>query len=92
MDNLNDATGKVRELMTDVSQPDAQGMTAGANIRASLMNANTATGNLADLSPERYRADRAFTGGSVRRVWLQGSQLFQAGRMDRNNSRRTGRR
>lgn len=104
MDNLNDATRKVRELMADVSQPDAMGMSAGANIRASLMNANTATANLADasealkhnfllrgffrkrgyynladLSPERYRADRAFTSASVRRVWLPGSQLFQNG-------------
>ena len=104
MDNLNDATGKIRKLITDVSRPDAQGMSAGANIRASLTNANTATGNLADatealkhnfllrgffrkrgyynlndLSPERYRADRAFTSASVRRVWLSGSQLFQTG-------------
>ncbi|HTA43739.1 MAG TPA: MlaD family protein [Bryobacteraceae bacterium] len=104
MDNLNDATRKVRDLMADVSQPDAQGMSAGANIRASLMNANTATGNLADasealkhnfllrgffkkrgyynladLSPEKYRADRAFTSASARRVWLSGSQLFQTG-------------
>lgn len=102
MDNLKDATGKIRKLMADVSQPDARGMSAGANIRASLMNANTATANLADstealkhnfllrgffkkrgyynladLSPEKYRADRAFTSASVRRVWLSGSQLFQ---------------
>jgi phospholipid/cholesterol/gamma-HCH transport system substrate-binding protein len=104
MDNLNDATRKVRELMADISQPDAQGMSAGANIRASLMNANTASGNLADasealkhnfllrgffrkrgyynladLAPEKYRADRAFTSASDRRVWLSGSQLFQTG-------------
>ena len=104
MDNLNDATRKVRELMADVSKPDALGMSAGANIRASLTNANTATGNLADasealkhnfllrgffkkrgyynladLSPEKYRADRAFTSASNRRVWLAGSQLFQPG-------------
>lgn len=104
MDNLSDATRKVRELMTDISQPDALGMRAGANIRASLTNANTATANLADateamkhnfllrgffrkrgyynladLSRERYRVDRAFTSTSVRRVWLSGSQLFQTG-------------
>ena len=104
MDNLSDATRKARELMAEVSQPDALGMSAGANIRASLMNANTATANLADasealkhnfllrgffrrrgyynladLSPEKYRSDRAFTSASVRRVWLLGSQLFQAG-------------
>lgn len=104
MDNLNDATRKVRELMADISQPDAQGMSAGANIRASLMNANTATTNLADatealkhnfllrgffrkrgyysladLSPEKYRVDHAFTNASVRRVWMSGSELFQTG-------------
>jgi phospholipid/cholesterol/gamma-HCH transport system substrate-binding protein len=104
MDNLSDATQKARQLMADVSKPDAQGMSAGANIRASLMNANTATSNLADasealkhdfflrgffnrrgyfnladLSPEKYRADRAFTSASVRRVWLSGSQLFLTG-------------
>jgi phospholipid/cholesterol/gamma-HCH transport system substrate-binding protein len=104
MDNLSDATRKVRQLMTDVSQPDAQGMSAGANIRASLTNANTATANLADatgalkhnfllrgffrkrgyynladLSPDKYRTDLAFTNASNRRVWLSGSQLFQTG-------------
>jgi phospholipid/cholesterol/gamma-HCH transport system substrate-binding protein len=104
MDNLNDVTQKASQLMADVSKPDAQGMSAGANIRASLMNANTATSNLADatealkhnfllrgffrrrgyftlddLSPEKYRTDRAFTSASVRRVWLSGSQLFETG-------------
>ena len=104
MDNLNDATQKVRELMIDISQPDTRGMSAGANIRASLTNANTATANLADasealkhnfllrgffrkrgyynladLSPEKYRVDTAFTRASNHRVWLPGSQLFQAG-------------
>jgi phospholipid/cholesterol/gamma-HCH transport system substrate-binding protein len=104
MDNLNDATRNIRELMADVSQTDAQGMSAGANIRASLTNANTATTNLAeasealkhnfllrrffrkrgyyrlaDLSPEKYRTDPAFTSASNRRVWLSGSQLFRTG-------------
>jgi phospholipid/cholesterol/gamma-HCH transport system substrate-binding protein len=104
MDNLSDATQKARQLMADISKPDAEGMSAGANIRASLMNANTATSNLADatealkhnfflrgffnrrgyfnladLSPEKYRTDRAFTSASVRRVWLSGSQLFETG-------------
>jgi hypothetical protein len=35
--------------------------------------------NLADLSPEKYRADHAFTSASSSRVWLSGSQLFQTG-------------
>jgi phospholipid/cholesterol/gamma-HCH transport system substrate-binding protein len=104
MDNLSDATRKVRELMTDLSQPDAQGMSAGANMRASLTNASTATGNLADstealkhnfltrgffkrrgyynlaaISPDGYRKERAFTDVKNRRVWLAGWQLFQTG-------------
>ena len=104
MDKLNDTTQKVGELMTDITRPDAQGMSVGANMRASLTNASTATGNLADatealkhnfllrgffrkrgyynladLPPEKYRVDRAFTSASNRRVWLAGSQLFQTG-------------
>jgi phospholipid/cholesterol/gamma-HCH transport system substrate-binding protein len=79
-------------------------MRAGANIRESLMNANTATANLADatealkhnfltrgffkkrgyynlaeISPEAYRKDRAFTDPQNNRVWLPGSELFHSG-------------
>jgi phospholipid/cholesterol/gamma-HCH transport system substrate-binding protein len=34
---------------------------------------------LADLSPEKYRRDRAFTNPANRRAWLTGSELFQSG-------------
>jgi len=35
--------------------------------------------NLADLSPEKYRGDRAFASRTEHRAWLPGSELFQAG-------------
>src|SRR5262249_38060113 len=80
------------------------GVSAGANIRESLTNANAATANLAevteaakhnfflrgffkkrgyynlaDISPEKYRRDRAFASRTQHRVWLSGSELFQNG-------------
>jgi phospholipid/cholesterol/gamma-HCH transport system substrate-binding protein len=104
MDNLNDSSRRVRQLIAEISKPDQEGMTAGANIRESLTNANTATSNLADatealkhnfltrgffkkrgyynlaeMSPEEYRKDRAFTRPANRRIWLAGSALFQKG-------------
>jgi hypothetical protein len=33
--------------------------------------------NLAEISPEQYRRDKAFTSPTNRRVWLAGSELFQ---------------
>ena len=104
MDNLNDSARQVRRMITEINKPDQFGMSAGANIRESLMNANTATSNLADatealkhnfltrgffkkrgyynladMSPEAYRKDRAFTDPKNHRVWLTGSELFQRG-------------
>jgi phospholipid/cholesterol/gamma-HCH transport system substrate-binding protein len=104
MDNLSDSTQKVHQLITDIAKPDQQGMSAGANIRESLMNANTATSNLAEstealkhnfltrgffkkrgyynlaeISPEQYHRERAFSSPANRRVWLPGSALFQKG-------------
>lgn len=35
--------------------------------------------NLAEMSPEEYRKERAFTNSANRRVWLSGSALFQKG-------------
>ena len=35
--------------------------------------------SLADISPEKYRRDGAFTNRSNRRIWLSGSELFQNG-------------
>jgi phospholipid/cholesterol/gamma-HCH transport system substrate-binding protein len=48
MDNLSDSVRQVRQLISEVAKPDQQGMSAGANIRESLMNANLATSNLAE--------------------------------------------
>jgi phospholipid/cholesterol/gamma-HCH transport system substrate-binding protein len=102
MDNLTGATKQVRELVEEINKPDKEGFSAGANIRQSLTNANTASANLADatealkhnfltrgffkkrgyynlaeLSPEQYRRERAFTDSANRRVWLAGSKLFE---------------
>jgi phospholipid/cholesterol/gamma-HCH transport system substrate-binding protein len=104
MDNLNDSSRQVHQLISEIAKPDKQGMSAGANIRESLTNANTATSNLAegtealkhnfflrgffkkrgyyslaDISPEEYRRERAFTSPANRRFWLSGSELFQNG-------------
>ena len=48
IDNLNDSARQVNQVISEMAKPDQQGMTAGANIRESLMNANTTTSNLAD--------------------------------------------
>jgi hypothetical protein len=40
---------------------------------------------LADLSPEKYRRDRAFTNPANRRAWLTGSELFQSERTERRS-------
>src|SRR5258708_17725859 len=48
VDSLNDSARQVRQMISDSNKPDQFGMSAGANIRDSLMNANTASGNLAD--------------------------------------------
>jgi len=34
--------------------------------------------NLADITPDKYRKDKAFTSSANRRVWLSGSDLFQS--------------
>jgi phospholipid/cholesterol/gamma-HCH transport system substrate-binding protein len=104
VDRLRDSAQHIHQITSDISKPDQAGVTAGANIRSSLINVNTATANLADvteaakhnfllrgffnkrgyysladMSPERYRRDGAFTNRSNRRIWLSGSQLFQSG-------------
>jgi len=50
MDNLNDSARQVRQMVSEINKPDQFGMTAGTNIRESLMNANTTTANLADAT------------------------------------------
>jgi phospholipid/cholesterol/gamma-HCH transport system substrate-binding protein len=46
--NIDDGTRQLTQIIGEVAQPDARGMSAGANIRESLANANTATANIAD--------------------------------------------
>jgi phospholipid/cholesterol/gamma-HCH transport system substrate-binding protein len=48
VDNLSDSANQVHQMLSEIVQPDRQGVTAGANIRESLMNANAASLNLAD--------------------------------------------
>ena len=45
--NIDDSTKQIRHTIAEVSEEDEQGMSAGANIRESLSNTNTATANLA---------------------------------------------
>lgn len=50
VDNLSDTAKQAHQMLSEIVQPDHQGVTAGANIRESLTNANAATLNLADDS------------------------------------------
>jgi phospholipid/cholesterol/gamma-HCH transport system substrate-binding protein len=50
MDSLNDSARQVRQVISEVNKPDRFGMSAAANINETLMNANTATANLADAT------------------------------------------
>jgi phospholipid/cholesterol/gamma-HCH transport system substrate-binding protein len=104
VDNLSDSARQIHQVLSDVTRPDSQGMSAGTNVRESLTNANIAAANLAeatealkhnfltrgffkkrgyyslaDMSPERYRQDGAFSSRTHRRVWFSGAELFQDG-------------
>jgi len=46
--NIDATTGTLRQTITEATEPDSNGVTAGANLRDSLANANTATANMAD--------------------------------------------
>ena len=48
VDSLGDTAKQAHQMVSEIVQPDRQGVTAGANIRESLMNANSASLNLAD--------------------------------------------
>jgi phospholipid/cholesterol/gamma-HCH transport system substrate-binding protein len=48
VDSVGNTANQVNQLVTEIGQPDRQGITAGANIRESLMNVNAASLNLAD--------------------------------------------
>jgi phospholipid/cholesterol/gamma-HCH transport system substrate-binding protein len=46
--NIDESAQQIHQIISEVARPDKQGMSAGANIRESLANANAATANLAD--------------------------------------------
>jgi phospholipid/cholesterol/gamma-HCH transport system substrate-binding protein len=48
IDSLNGTAQQVHQMVSEINQPDRQGMTAGGNIKESLTNANVASVNLAD--------------------------------------------
>lgn len=50
VDSLNNTARQVNQLISDIAKPDQEGTTTGANIRESLMNANTAATNLAEAT------------------------------------------
>src|SRR5260370_14068003 len=46
--NIHETSKQVRETVASATEPDEQGVDAGTNVKESLSNANTATGNKAD--------------------------------------------
>ncbi len=46
--NIDASSSQLRQTLAEATGPDAQGVTAGVNIRESLSNANAATANMAD--------------------------------------------
>ena len=50
VDSLNDTARQVNQLISEIAKPDQDGTSTGANIRESLMNANTAATNLAEAT------------------------------------------
>jgi phospholipid/cholesterol/gamma-HCH transport system substrate-binding protein len=48
VDSLSGTAKKADQMVSEIAQPDRQGVSAGTNIRESLMNANAASLNLAD--------------------------------------------
>jgi phospholipid/cholesterol/gamma-HCH transport system substrate-binding protein len=50
MASLNNSARQVNDVIAEMAKPDEESMSAGANLRTALMNANTATSNLADTT------------------------------------------
>ena len=48
--HLRDSAQDIHHITSDISKPDQTGMSAGANIRSTLINVNAATANLADVT------------------------------------------
>ena len=99
--NLDVSSRQLRDTVAEATAPDAQGVTAGVNIRESLSNVNTAAGNvtdetealkhnfllrgffrrrgyynLANIPPDKYRADKLIKSPSAARSWLAADALF----------------
>ena len=55
VERLRDSAQHIQEITSDLAKPDQAGVTAGANIRSSLTNANAATANLADVTEAAKR-------------------------------------
>jgi phospholipid/cholesterol/gamma-HCH transport system substrate-binding protein len=47
-DNLSESSKQVRQVVSEIAQPDRRGTSVGTNITESLMQANIATSNLAE--------------------------------------------
>jgi len=50
IDQVADSSRQIHQVIADFTRPDQEGMSAGANIRESLTNANAAAANLADAT------------------------------------------
>ncbi|HEY3138050.1 MAG TPA: MlaD family protein [Blastocatellia bacterium] len=50
IDSLSDTARQVNQLISDISNPNERGETAGTNVRESLTNANIAAANLAEAT------------------------------------------
>ncbi len=72
--NLDATLQKLRQTVTEMTGHDEQGATAGSNLRESLANANTATGNMADET-EALKHNFFFRGFSRKRGYYNLSQI-----------------
>ena len=50
LEHLGDSARQVHQITSEIAEPDQHSMSAGANIRETLMNANTASAHLAEAT------------------------------------------
>jgi phospholipid/cholesterol/gamma-HCH transport system substrate-binding protein len=72
--NFDATSQQVRQAVADFAGPDEKGLTAAVNLRESLSNVNTATGNLAD-DTEALKHNFFFRGFFRRRGYYSMTQL-----------------
>ena len=72
--NLDTTSLQLRQTLEEATGPDEQGATAGTNIRESLSNLNTATGNMADET-EALKHNFFFRGFFTHRGYYNLTQL-----------------